>query len=82
MYTGRQHIQTESIKDERMKKNLSMDTEMGKAHLDMSRTKFPAMEKQKHLAEREMYKELNSSCPSQERKRNQCNITFGSTVVN
>lgn len=30
MYTGRQHIQTEWIKDEWIKKNLSMDTEMGK----------------------------------------------------
>lgn len=65
MYTGRQHIQTEWIKDEWIKKNLSMDTEMEKAHLDMSRTEFPAMEKQKHLAEREMYKELSSSCSSQ-----------------
>lgn len=44
MYNGRQqHIQTESIQDQSLKKNPSMNTEMGKALLDMSRTKIPAM---------------------------------------
>lgn len=43
MYNGRQqNIQTESIQDQLVKKNPSMDTEMGKALLDMSRTKIPA----------------------------------------
>lgn len=44
MYNGRQqHIQTESIQDQSVQKNPSMNTEMGKALLDMSRTKIPAM---------------------------------------
>lgn len=45
-----------------------MDTEMGKALWDMSRTKFPTT-KTKHLAEREMYKEQNSFCSPQEENK-------------
>lgn len=54
-----------------------MDTEMGKALGDISRTKFPAI-KAKHLAEREMYKEQKTASAHHKEKKisMQCYIWF------
>lgn len=59
MYNGRQNIQTESIHDQLVQKNLYVDTKWRKKKL--VKKKNPSNERRKHLAEREIYTELNSS---------------------
>lgn len=56
---------------------------MRKALLDMSGTKFPAAGKTKTLGrKRNVHGGKQLLLITIKKKRNQCNITFGSTVVN
>lgn len=59
MYNGRQNIQTESIHDQLLQNDPNMETKV--EGRNASRTKFTSKENTKHLAEREIYRELNGS---------------------
>lgn len=59
-----------------------MDTEMGKALRDMSRTKVPSNKSKTLGRKRNVQGAKTASAHHKKKRKNQCNVTFGSTVVN
>lgn len=71
MYNGRRrHIQTESIQDQSVKEeSVHGHRDGGEKRFETCQERSSQRQKTKHLAEREIYKEQNSFCSSQKKKK-------------